>query len=102
MYKKNKIKQCSAVLPFVRYKNPTFRAPRTHKETASFALSSTCDFADRSSVNAVSCNALHVKAGYVNRHYMQTLHTLTLDPCTIWVNADFKTVNQLQNGDSII
>lgn len=45
--------------------NPTFLAPRTHKETASFALRRTCD-AVLSVVNAVSCNALQLKAGPVN------------------------------------
>lgn len=52
---------------------PTFLAPRTHNETASFALRSTCDFAVRSSVNAVSCNSLHVKARPVNCNYMLIL-----------------------------
>lgn len=61
------------VISVCRRKNPTFRAPRTHKETASFALKSACDFADRSSVNAVSCNALHIKADLVNCHYMHFL-----------------------------
>lgn len=58
---KNK-KVLSSDTAVVLYKNPTFRAPRTHKETASFALRSTFDFVVWSSVNAVSCNALHVKA----------------------------------------
>lgn len=63
----------------VLYSTPTFRAPRTHKETASFALRSTCDFVVRSSVNAMSCNSLHVKADSVNCHYLHTL----LRWCTI-------------------
>lgn len=77
---------------------PTFRAPRTHKETASFALSSTCDFAVRSSVNAVSCNALDVKASML----IATTCTAHSTPRAYNVVGYYNLIRKWHKNDNLI